>query len=179
MIGRFICGVVGFVVFGFMAWQPAHAAVHLWDVAEIYSNADGAIQFIEITTTSNSQTQLSGHDLTATSDGNTVVFTIPGNLTDPTANQRVLFATSGFAALAGGVSSDYILPAGFFDPSASTITIDFAAVDAVTFSSVDLPVDGIRSLNADLTTGLNSPTNFAGQSGFLTGGANLSTASFW
>lgn len=36
----------------------AQAAFHAWDVAEVFSNADGSIQYIEFTTASNGQHQV-------------------------------------------------------------------------------------------------------------------------
>ena len=39
----------------------AHAAFHLWKIDEIYSNADGSVQFIELKALSGGQQFLAGH----------------------------------------------------------------------------------------------------------------------
>ena len=43
---------VGLVLF---IAAPAHAAFHLWDFSEVYSNADGSVQFIELFVASNGE----------------------------------------------------------------------------------------------------------------------------
>ncbi len=54
----------------------------------------------------------------------------------------------------------------FFDPMANEITINFAEdTDIFTFSSSNLPIDSVLSLARDLNTPVNSPTNFAGDTG--------------
>jgi hypothetical protein len=71
-------------------------------------------------------------------------------------------ATAGFAAL-GIVTPDYIVPAGFLFTDGATV--NYAGVDSVTYGA--LPVDGTSSLNRSGMMGVNSPTNFAGQSGTI------------
>jgi hypothetical protein len=157
------------------ASRPALAAFHLWDVKEVFSNHDGTVQFIELFTTFSSELFLDNHTLTATSDGNVVNFTLDHDLTGSTASKHLLFATAGFAALAGGVAPDYTpLPANFFNPNATSITIDFAGVDSITFSGATLPTDGVNSLTdlspagaQSLVATVNSPTNFNGTVGSI------------
>ena len=152
--------------------QTALAAQHLWDISEIYSNADGSVQFIEMATSSNGQNLLSTHMIIANSDGNVTNFVIPTNTPNSnTSNQRLLFATPGFADIPGAVAPDYTLPAApFFDPDADSLSISFAAssgspFDVVNFSGSDLPNNGLDSLNPDLSSGRNTPTNFTGAMG--------------
>ncbi len=59
--------------------QMSLAAQHLWDISEIYSNADGSVQFIELSTNANGQHLLNSHRIIAISDGNETNFVIPGN----------------------------------------------------------------------------------------------------
>ena len=139
--------------------QLALATKHLWDISEVYSNADGSVQFIEMTTASNGQNQLASHLLIANSNGNEITFVIPNNAPNSnTRNQRLLFATANFAGLDGAVTPDHILPEGsFFDPTADSIRISFAdpsgsPFDALIFSSDQLPDNGLDSLNADKAT---------------------------
>lgn len=151
---------------------PARANFHLWEIAEVYSNESGSIQYVEFVTTSGSQGVLANHVLSATSDGVVRNFTFPTDLLGPTANKRFLVATPGFAQLPGGVTPDYVLPCGaFFTPGATSITIDFIGADSLTFDGTSLPTDGANALYATtagaLSTAANTPTNFASANGSL------------
>lgn len=155
------------VVLVFLHPTPTFASFHLWNISEIYTNSDGTVQFIELETTVDGQEFISAHDLTATSDGNPSVYTIPTDLIGTTANKKVLFATAGFESQEGGIIPDYIIPDQFFDPTASNISIDFSGVDSLTFTNPQLPTGGYLSLSPDLSSAPNSPTNFAGEMGLL------------
>ena len=153
-----------------LAWSGvANATFHLWDLAEVYSNADGSVQFIELVTGANTQQFTGGEQITANSDGNVVAFTFPSNTGSPTGGHRLLIASPGFAGEEGAVTPDFTLPASFFDPDANSIVINFLGAAAfISFSSSDLPTDGVLSLNKNLSTSTNSPTNFDGETGQLT-----------
>lgn len=153
----------------FLFLIPAQAAFHLWTITEVYSNADGTVQFIELVGDADNQHLLEGHTMVADSDGTVRSFTFPNNLSSSsTNNRRMLLATPGFSDLPGGVQPDYEIPAGFFDPEAGAITLNFAeGSDQFTFSCTDLPTDGILSLLRNLTTAVNSPENFTGDTGEL------------
>src|SRR5688572_19104284 len=98
----------------------SEAAFHAWEIKEVYSNADGRVQFIELFTAIGSQTVLANHTITATSDGVTRTFQFPSNIVGNTANQHLLIATPGFASIPGAPVPDFILPCGpFFDPDAT------------------------------------------------------------
>ena len=43
------------------AASPAWATFHLWDASEVYSNADGTIQFVELVTSFDNQHLMAGH----------------------------------------------------------------------------------------------------------------------
>ena len=142
----------------------AIALFHFVDIVEIYSNADGTIQFIEMKMTSNSQNLLAGHDFTS----NAKTFAIPTNLSGTaTLNKNWLMATSGFAALPGAVTPDYLIPDNFFSFSGDTLTlVDGVNLNSsVTFGLNDLPIDGVLFMNASFATAANTPTNFAGETG--------------
>jgi hypothetical protein len=146
----------------------AHASFHTFQIDEIYSSSDGSIQFIELHEAGgfNGQQFLAGHTLTSTQGVTTRTFVFAANLPDGlTAGKRVLIATPGFAAL-GVVSPDYIVPGPFLFPSGGTI--DYAGVDSFTYPA--LPKDGVGSLGRSGTTGKNSPTNYAGQTGSISVG---------
>lgn len=161
-----VCSIVAVV-------QPCAASFHLWKVKEVFSNQDGTVQFVELFTTAAGEIFLTAHDLTATSDGNVVKFTLNHDVASPSTNKHLLLATAGFASLAGGIAPDYApLPANFFNPNAASITINFAGVDSITFAGSALPKDGVNSLTdqapagvQNLVAGVNSPTNYAGAVG--------------
>lgn len=98
--------------------SPARASFHLWIVNEVYSNADGTVQFIEFTTEFGNQTALANQKITASLAGQpTKTNTLPSNLpayTASAANPKFfLVATPGFASLPGGVTPDYVMPTNF------------------------------------------------------------------
>ncbi len=149
---------------------PALSGVHLWRVKEIFSNADGTIQFIEIATCcgSTGENFLAGHTLSS----NTSIFSFPGNTAGSTLNKHVLLATSGFAGLPGAPVPDHIIADNFFSTAADTIS--FSAYDTMTFPAGSLPTDGTRSLNKDPNDSadtrfiaINSPTNYADRTGTI------------
>lgn len=163
-----------------------HAAFHLWDIKEVFSNQDGTVQFIELFTTASTERFLTDHVITATSDGNVVSFMLDHDLSGSTANKHLLLATAGFGSLAGSVTPDYApLPTNFFNPNAASITIDFAGVDSMTFAGSTLPKNGVNSLTdqspagaQNLIAGVNSPTNFAGVAGSINLSAPVESGDF-
>jgi serralysin len=142
------------------AANSAQAAFHLWKFDEVFSNTDGSVQFIELVDGSNFESSVGGQQLK--SNGNTI--TVPTNLPSSiTSNHHMLFATAGFAALPGGVTPDYIIPAHFFSPASDSLSwasgFDLQSITTIPTNGFDarlLPGSG---------TATNSPTNFAGTSG--------------
>ncbi|QJR16520.1 hypothetical protein [Usitatibacter palustris] len=163
-------------IFFLAAGFPVQASFHLWTINEIYSNADGTVQYIELTTADAGQQFLAGHTVSTSSTGSaTQNYTFGTNLPGDSAGKKFLIATSGFAAL-GILVPDYVVPNGFLFKHAATL--DFSGVDVWNYANT-LPTDGFLSLNRNGTQGINSPTNFAGATaqiappgGFL---ANLAT----
>ena len=49
---------------GLFSHQHSLASFHLWDIVEIFSSADGTIQFIELSTTSSGEQGLGGQAIT-------------------------------------------------------------------------------------------------------------------
>lgn len=68
--------------------QSANATFHLWQIAEIYSNADGTVQYIELTTSASGQQFVGGHQVTASQNGASRSFTLPTNLPGDTSNHN-------------------------------------------------------------------------------------------
>jgi len=66
---------------------------------------------------------------------------------------------------------DFTIPANFFSTSADSVFLAGTIQPPLTFTSGQLPLDGIHSLTFDgatLSTAINSPTNFNGDSGSVT-----------
>src|SRR5688500_11411505 len=148
-----------FAVILCLAAAPLQAAFHLWQINELYSNADGTVQFVELTAITGGQQFLAGHNLTSASGGNTRTFTFPSNLPGDTSGKRMLIATQGFAAL-GIVTPDYIVPNNFFFPGGGTV--NFASADI--WNHPALPTNN-QSLDRSGSSIPNSPTNFSGATG--------------
>jgi hypothetical protein len=166
--------------------RTADAFAHLWQIKEVFSNADGSVQFIEMFDSFSGEEFLTGQSVRATSTGSPKTFTFDEDLVTPpaTGGRHLLIATPDFASLPGGIMPDYFLPdpianGPFFEPNATTITITFLLNgDTMTFSGAALPKDGVTSLTdagafgfppgtPNISSGNNSPTNFAGQIGSL------------
>jgi hypothetical protein len=143
---------------------PAQASFHLYQIVEIYSSADGTVQYVELFTTASGQNfPLNTSAATLNSTGSTTqTFRVATNYpSGNTANTHVLFATQGFANL-GIVTPDYIIPDGFIPVAGGTI--NYAGVDSVTFTA--LPTNG-SAINRSGGSTTPAPTNVSGQSGTL------------
>ena len=144
--------------------SPARAGHHLWRLTQAFSNASGSVQFLQLFVAEDGEAGVGPFTVTASGHTFNFVTNLP---TTSTANTWILIATSGFGSLPGGVTPDYIIPGNFFATGGGTI--NYAGVDAWTYGVV--PTDGVHSLMRDGTTPVNSPKNFAGQSGTV----NLAT----
>jgi hypothetical protein len=156
---RWLCAVVLVLASG-----AARATFHLWQLNEIYSNADGTVQYVELITGAGGQEFIAGHTLTSSQGATTRSFTFPSNLPADSAGRTFLVGTAGFAAL-GLVTPDYIVPDGFLFTTNGRV--NFAGVDSVSW--VALPIDGVLSISHSGAVAVNSPKNFAGVTGSVPG----------
>ena len=163
-----------------IGWS-AQATFHLWRVSQLYSNADGSVQFIEIASFSSGQQFVGNHTLTVSNGSTTHSFTFPCSLPDDTAvgtegggiyggggsttYRSMVIGTQGFAAL-GVVTPDYIVPNGFLFTSGGTLTY---AEGADVWVYPALPTDGKLALNRTGGTGANLAMNFSGAAGSVSG----------
>jgi len=165
----------------------AWATFHTYQIDEIFSTADGTIQYVVLHEVfgANGQNFLAGHTLTSTSGGVVKTFTfatdLPGGMDSgygmmaaPTAFTRVLIASQGFADL-GLVTPDYVIPNGFL-PLASG-TINYAGVDQVSYGA--LPTDGVTAIKRTGVQVQNAATNYAGASGSVAGAAPNYEGLWW
>lgn len=137
------------------------ASFHLFRIEQLYSNADGTVQFVVLHELSGADGEgfWSGKSLRMTGPTGTSSFTFTSNLPSDTAFRRVLVATPGFVAL-GIVTPDFVMPAGFLSITGGTL--NYAGVHSVTYSS--LPINGVSALSSSGAIVPNLATNFAGAS---------------
>lgn len=150
---------------------PALAGSHLWRFNEIFSNADGTVQFIEMRECCGSTFEwgLSGKWVLAVDTDNQ--FTFPSDLSGDTANRHLLLATQAFADLSGVPAPDFIIPDNFLPLGGDTLEYWMYPDATWSYGPGTMPVDGVDSLEVGGTIGPNSPTNYAGDSGSV----NLNT----
>ena len=148
----------------------ARATYHTFRINEIYSNASGSVQFIELKEAFgfNSQNFVSqAPDIKSGTNDFVFATNLPSSAT---ANKTFLLGTAGYASLTGAPAPDYIIPANFFNPAGDTLqygtTGPDLTVDLTTFGAQ--PANTLQSLNRVGTSGntytaaTNSPTNFSG-----------------
>lgn len=141
----------------------ALAGIHTWDVNEVFSNADGTIQFVELWEANGTAGETGVGNGTITSNTQSHSFG-NGAVAGPTTNKYYLIATQGFADLPGAPTPDEIIPAGkipFFNVAGDTVA--FGGFDSWAFGAV--PTGGTQSLHKLTGQGVNSPTNYAGVTG--------------
>lgn len=155
--------------------SPALAGHHQWFISEIYSNADGTIQFVELKGTANNEQFMSGFNVTTLGpEGSTPSSAPLSNLSSNQTNGAyALLGTAGYATLAaqqGAPAPDFTLPDNFLELTGDRVR--YAGIPATdrAYGSGVLPTGGINSL--DYETGTpgstpNTPRNFAGASGSI------------
>ena len=166
-----------------LAASCALGSYHTFRIEQIYSNADGSVQFIVMHEALgvNGENLWSERTLTSTRAGVARVYTFPRDLpggsgdgysmmASPTAYRRVLIATQGFAAL-GLVTPDYVIPNGFLATDGGML--NFADVDVVTYAT--LPTDGVNARARNGASIRNLATNFAGRSASVAPGTTTFT----
>jgi len=131
--------------------NAARAAAPSFQVDQLYSNADGSVQYVVLRETAgqNGQNAFQGLALTATQGTRTATLTFGADLpSSTTARKSVLIATAGYVALAAtqlelaAVVPDYIVPVRFLPTAGGTV--QFAGGDSFAYDA--LPGDGISAL---------------------------------
>ena len=145
---------------------PAYGAFDQWQINEVFSSADGSVQFVELNTTAANQIDLAGQTLVSSSTSQQKTLTFGTSLSGDTANKRVLIATQAFTTLTG-LTPDYVIDAGFLSTTGGAVSFANGTA-SVTYSASQLPLNGIQSINGTLVPGTASPTNFAGSSAAVT-----------
>lgn len=142
----------------------AFATFHTFRIHELYSDADGTVQFVVLLESMqlNGEHLWQGHALSAIRyELSPIAIVFPTDLPDSSTAQRyVLVATEAFAALKL-ITPDYIMPPRFLGMKAGG-QIDFAGVDAIAHGP--LPLDGATALFRDGSVGPAIARNFRGES---------------
>lgn len=162
---KLVCAVALSVLLGVST--QAHADFHDWTINEIYSNADGTVQFIELACSAAGETFLGGERISCSRGNQTNIFTFPDDLTGNTVDKKLLLATAGFGSLPGGIPPDFVIPTNFL--FLSTGRVNYAGLDIRSYTN--LPSNGTASLRRSgsqfVVATNNSPENFNGQIGFI------------
>jgi hypothetical protein len=158
-----IVGALG--VFG--ASTLATAGSHTWAVTEVFSNAAGNIQFVELWEWNGDTAEfgLGGHTMISHPSGHMQSL---HNVSTNTAFTFYLIATADFAALPNAPVPDVIMPNNFIQLSTDT-SMEYSFTNTASWTLGAIPTDGIHSLSRSsnvgaLSVAINSPTNFAGVS---------------
>jgi hypothetical protein len=149
------------------AW-PAQAAFHLFRIEQVFSNADGSVQYVVLreATGSNGESFWAGQMLeTVNMAGARKQLQFTSNLpSTATASRSVLIATPGFAAL-GLVTPNYTIPARFIPTDGGTLNFAFGT-DQIALPP--LPVDGATAVDRNGTPIPATPRNFANATATMT-----------
>lgn len=146
-----------------LAWpSSSHAGHHLWKLTHVFSNASGSVQFIQLFVPEDGESGVGNFTITSGSKTFTFPTSLPSGVS--TLNTWILIATANFQSLPGGVTPDYIIPAGFLSTGGGTL--NYAGLDVWNYGA--LPSDGVHELKRDGSTPVNAVTNFAKQTGSLT-----------
>jgi hypothetical protein len=133
-----------------------------YQIEELYSNADGSVQFVVLRESAGlvGQQVLTGRQLTVTGRHASKTFTFPSDLpSSATANARVLVGSVGFQAL-GLIAPGYVFPDRFLPVDGGTLAL--VGIDSITYSF--LATDGSNAWYRGGIYQSNLATNFAGRS---------------
>src|SRR5262245_12357827 len=132
------------------------AVAQSFQITEIYSNASGTVQYIELRALAGGQQAVQGRSITSNDGTNANVFVLPGNLPGDTSGRRMLLGTAGVKG-AFNVTPDFQIPDAFVHVAAGTIQW----ADGIdTWARPVMPTDG-QALFRNGSTGTPSPQNFA------------------
>ena len=171
--GSFAFGMA--IVAGVLLASTAHAGNHSWKFTEFFSNADGSIQFIELQESLGASGERFLYGNWVMSDNTGKLFEFPEDLIEPTTDKYILLGTVGFAALPHAPTPDYIIEDSFIAIRGDTVRYVW---DDVTYEVGALPLDGVRSIDRNSVAGVNTPTNYAGETGSVVA-PNIPAASTW
>ncbi len=147
-----------------------------WGLNEVFSTANGSVQFVELVT-SPASPQTLGSYLLVNERGQEFAFPM-GNYPGGNGNHTFLLATSNFGSLPGAVQPDVEwLPSGFLSPGGGLLHLQLYGArndgsyggmfDTGFLSWSQLYVNGVSSYGTSGREPMNSPQNYAGQVGII------------
>jgi hypothetical protein len=123
------------------------SAAKFFALGEVFSNADGSVQFIQMNTVDSGALQ--GVVLVATDGtGSSREYAFPNDLVGNVINRSFLVATQGFADL-GVLQPDFVVPNGFLFRPRGSVEIIGNDVAPNEFPYQALPTDGMHALWAN------------------------------
>jgi hypothetical protein len=155
---------------------PAQAGHHQWIISEIYSNADGTIQFVELLGTADNEQGIGSFSVTTLGPEGSVASSaslspdLPSTATD---GAYLLIGTAGYATIAaaqGAPAPDRTLPDNFLELTGDRVRYAGIAATDRAYGAGGIPTDGILSLDYEVGspgTTANTPENFAGDTGSI------------
>jgi len=152
----------------------ANAGHHRWIISEVFSNADGTIQFVELKGTANNEQAIISFGVETFGSTATGSVSLNGPaISSATLDVYYLIGTAGYAALAtaqGAPAPDAVaaLPNNFLETSTAD-TVRYAGLAGTDLSYVagGLPTNGIDSLDTESAGTVNTPQNASGASGSI------------
>lgn len=152
------------------AGTPLFAGVHTWRAWQVFTNADGTVQFVSIKEAFGGpgETGTGSFNVQALPSGN--FFDMP-NVAGNTASRYYLLGTAAFAALPGAPPLDGIIPSSFVAATDTSLKFTFGGSPAASWTAGTLPTNGIdmlQRLSADpspMAAMGNVATNYAGVTG--------------
>ncbi|MCG8413352.1 MAG: hypothetical protein MI746_03940 [Pseudomonadales bacterium] len=154
--------------------SASRAAVEQWSIFEIFSNADGDVQYIELLSPADVQSDLPNVSLTSFDRDNNLIGSVPlgSDALIESINTSVLFATQAFVDITG-LEADQIIPEGFISTAGGLL--DFAGgTSVVIITSSQLPLNGDQSIGFGGQIQPASPRNSDGLSAFVSVPVNAS-----
>jgi hypothetical protein len=158
----------------------AHATFHLWQITQLYSSADGKVQYVELMAMASQQQYIMGHTISSFQGSNSHVFVFPSNLPGDTGTtegggfygggmttslKSMLLGTQAFANL-NIVAPDFIIPDGFlFTTNGRVDWSSGPTYDSLSYAA--LPADGTSAMFRSGASAMNAPLNFDGLSGTI------------
>lgn len=134
-----------------------------WRISEIFSNSDGAMQYIKLSTTTDNQHNLAGRVLGTYDAGGALIqsYTFPANLENTqTADKSIILGTVPFSATTQ-LHVDFRIPENFIPVEGGEIRLN--GIDTFSYQRTQLPRNGLQALSRSATAVVASPVNLAGQ----------------
>jgi hypothetical protein len=159
-----------------LAALPAQAGHHQWFISEIFSNADGTVQFVELKGTANNEQFLNGFFLTTLGPEGVVPTSAalgPNLPSAATAGAYLLLGTAGYATLAaqqGAPAPDRTLPDNFLETTGDRVRYAGIVATDRPYGPGGIPTNGILSLDYESAlpgNSANTPQNFSGATGSI------------